>query len=66
LAAKRKINPVFSGSRERLGESQPIVLGLFNCELISFGNTHDPTSQVSAPSGSVGFSTRHESCVTST
>jgi hypothetical protein len=46
LAAKRKINPVFRGSRERLGESQPIVLGLFIRKLISFSNTHDPTSQV--------------------
>ena len=46
MAAKRKINPCFSGSRERHGESQPIVLGPFIRELISFGNTHDPTSQV--------------------
>jgi hypothetical protein len=46
LAAKRKINPCFSGSRERHGESQPIVLGPFIRELIPFGNTHDPTSQV--------------------
>src|SRR5208337_1133263 len=34
------------GSRERHGESQPIVLRPFIRELSSFGNTHDPTSQV--------------------
>jgi hypothetical protein len=42
LAAKRKINPCFSGSRERHGESQPIVLGLFIRELISFGFHYHP------------------------
>jgi len=31
-----------SGSRERLGESQPIVLGQFIRELISFGNWEVP------------------------
>jgi hypothetical protein len=30
---------------QRFGESQAIVLGPFIRELISFGNTHDPTSQ---------------------
>jgi hypothetical protein len=31
LGAKRKINPVFSGSRERLDESQPIVVANWGC-----------------------------------
>src|SRR5580693_3363046 len=43
LGCQAKNQPCFSGSRERLGESRPIVLGLFIRELISFGNTHDPT-----------------------
>src|SRR5208282_1864455 len=46
LGCQAKNQPCFSGSRERHGESQPIVLGLFIRELISFGNTQDPTSQV--------------------
>src|SRR5208337_1378206 len=47
LGCQAKNQPVFQRfARERLGESQPIVLGLFIRELISFGNTHDPTSQV--------------------
>ena len=46
LGCQAKNQPCFSGSRERLGESQPIVLGLFIRKLISFDNTHDPTSQV--------------------
>ena len=43
LGSQAKNQPCFSGSRERLGESQPIVLGLLIRKLISFGNTHDPT-----------------------
>jgi hypothetical protein len=69
LGSQAKNQPCFSGSRERLGESQPIVLGLFIRELIPLGNTHDPTSQVSAPSGPSGSprgSGWHESCITST
>src|ERR1700730_17446929 len=46
LGCQAKNQPCFRGSRERHGESQPIVLELFIRELISFGNTHDPTSQV--------------------
>src|SRR5271167_758979 len=46
LGCQAKNQPCFSGSRERHGESQPIVLGPFIRELNSFGNTHDPTSQV--------------------
>src|SRR5271157_5762399 len=45
LGSQAKNQPCFSASRERFGESQPIVLGPFIRELISFGNTHDPTSQ---------------------
>src|SRR6202045_561972 len=69
LGCQAKNQPCFSGSWERQGESQPIVLGLFIRELISFGNTQDPTSQVSAPSGPSGSprsSGWHESCITST
>ena len=46
LGCQAKNQPCFSGSWERLGESQPKVLGLFIRELVSFDNTHDPTSQV--------------------
>jgi len=46
LGCQAKNQPCFSGSRERHGESQPIVLGPFIRELNSFGNTHDPTNQV--------------------
>jgi hypothetical protein len=44
LAAKRKNQPCFGGSRERLGETQPIFMELFIPR--SVGNTPDPTSQV--------------------